>query len=227
MFARFVRNLLRRWPIRGRDQALFAEALSQALSAGIEISAAVAVAANANPSFRFKQALGEMASHCRAGYSIEASLKKTGAIVADALLSALRIGEYHGCLARNLSVFAHRTIPRVEEQLARAVGRPPEATRFAAALADLLTDRRLTTDLIQDAAALAAEKHSTFRRIIKRVVVDIKNGEPFAQAIQGHVNGFDSLFCELVAATSRRQELRAVLMLLGKTSVGVHSDLRK
>jgi type II secretory pathway component PulF len=197
---------------------LFAEALSQALAAGVDVSGAVAVAARATPSRRFRAALREMAANCRVGYTLADSLSRTGAAVGGELLAALDVGEERGDLPGSLAVFACQCGPRPGARLAAAVGQRPEATRFAAALARLLGDRRLTVGLVEEAARLAAGDGSAFAAAAERVVAAMRDGATFPQALARESGSFDPLFCALVGAPDGRDGLRAVLARLGEAS---------
>lgn len=203
------------WPVRLADQTVFAEALSQAIGAGLEVSAAVAVAAGVPASRRFRAALGEMARHCRVGYTLAQSLSRTGVAVGGELLAALAVGEERGDLAGSLAAFARRVKGAPGIRLAAAVGRKPEAVRFAAALSRLLRDRRLTVHLIEDAGRLAAGDGSAFARAVGRVTEAMRNGVGFSEALAGEPGAFDPFFCALVGAPEGRDRLRAVLARLG------------
>jgi type II secretory pathway component PulF len=206
------------WPVSRADQMLFAEALSQAFRGGIEVSRAVRVAADAVQSSRFRAALREMAADCRVGYSLAESLSRTKVSVGVELLAALAVGEERGDLADSLSAYARSCDPHAPLRLAAALGRHPEVTRFAAALARLLRDRRLTVYLIEDAGRLAAGDGSTFATTAKRVADAMRAGSSFAEALASEPRTFDPLFCSLVAAPDDREKLRAVLARLADSS---------
>ena len=216
MRPRFSWAWLSWWPVRRADQMLFAEALSQVLAAGLEVSQAIVAAAGAVRSPRFRRALREMVVNCRSGYTLAQSLARTGVAVRGELLAALAVGEERGDLPGSLAAFACQCHPRPGPQLALAVGRPPEVTRFAAALARLLRDRRLTVLLIEDAARLAAGDRSAFARLVGRVAENMRGGMPFPEALATEPKAFDPLFCTLVAAPDDRDRLRAVLARLGE-----------
>lgn len=204
------------WPVRKTDQMVFAEALSQALAAGLEISRAVATAAEACPRRRFRAALHEMAANCRVGYTLLESLARTGVVVSDELLAALAVGEERGDLSGSLAAFARRGGARPGARLAAAVRRRPEATRFAAALARLLQNRRLTVGLVKDAARLAAGDESAFAKAIGQVAEEMRNGTPFPQALAQQTSAFDPFFCALIGCPDGRDRLRTVLARLGE-----------
>lgn len=204
------------WPVRRADQVLFAEALSQALAAGVDPSGAVAAAAGAVRTQRFRAALNEMAANCRRGYTLAESLSRTGAAVRGELLAALTVGEERGDLAGSLAEFARQCDPRASQRLAAAVGRRPEVTRFAAALARLLRDRPLTVRLIEDAARLAAGDGSAFATAVGRVAEAMRGGTPFPDALADEPGTFDPLFRTLVDAPDGRDGLRAVLARVGE-----------
>jgi type II secretory pathway component PulF len=195
---------------------LFAEACSQGLAAGLEVGKAVAVAADAVRSYRFRAALREMAGNCRIGYCLEASLTRTGAAVGGELLAALRVGQDQGCLAERLAAFARCCDPCAANRLAAAVGRREEVRRFAATLAALLVDRRLTIELIRDAAEAAAGSKSRFATVVQRVCDEMDNGAAFHEALRREPRTFDPFFCALVGAPNGRDDLRGVLSRLAE-----------
>jgi type II secretory pathway component PulF len=132
------------------------------------------------------------------------------------LIAALAVGEERGDLPGSLAEFARRRDPRARQRLAVAVGRRPEVSRFAAALARLLRDRPLTVRLIEDAARLAAGDGSAFVASVARVVEEMRGGTPFPEALATEPETFDPLFCTLVAAPDGRIGLRAVLAQVGE-----------
>lgn len=203
------------WPVRRADQALFAEALNQALTAELEISAAVRLAGAAMPGRRFRAAVLEMAANCRIGYSLTQSLARTGVAVGRELLAALTVGEERGDLPGALAAFARRR-EGVSRRLAAAVGRGPEVTRFAAALARLLREHRLTVRLVEDAGRLAAGDGSAFAKVVERVAEEMRNGDSFSKALARQPRTFDPLFCALVGGPNQRDRLRLVLARLGE-----------
>lgn len=204
------------WPIRRVEQTLFAEALSQALAAGLDVGSAVCVVARAISRPRFRAALLEMASNVRSGSTMAESLRRTGVGVGGELLAAFAVGEERGDLPGSLAWFARRRGGDPGRRLAIAVRRRPEATRFAASLARLLRDQRLTVGLVEDAARLAAGDHSAFADAVRRVAEEMRNGETFAVALSHERRFFDLFFCTLLAAPTGRDQLRAVLARLGE-----------
>jgi type II secretory pathway component PulF len=203
-------------PIRQFDQMLFAEAFSQGLAAGLAVSNAVAVAAYAVRSRRFRAALREMAGNCRIGYSLETSLTRTRVAVGGGLLAALRVGQDQGCLIEQLSAFARRCDPHSAHRLGVAVGRRDDVRHFAAALAGLLVDRRLTIELIQDAAEAAAGKKSRLAAAAERVCEEMSGGAGFDEALRREPRTFDPLFGALLSAADRHDRLRMVLLKLAE-----------
>jgi type II secretory pathway component PulF len=197
---------------------LFAEALSQALAAGVEVSSAIEVAAEANPSRRFRAVLKEMAVNCRIGYSIAGSLSRTAAGVGGDLIAAIEVGEEQGDLPEALAAFARRNGSRKGARLAAAIGRQPEVTQFAVNLARLLAGRRMTIDLVETAGRLAAGKNSGFAETIRRVTKDMRDGSSLEGALSRWPATFDPLFCTLVGSQKSREHRRAVLARLGEAS---------
>ncbi|OWK45009.1 type II secretion system F family protein [Fimbriiglobus ruber] len=204
-----------RWPVRRSNQVLFAEALSQLLSAGVELTRALQAAGEANPSSRFRAALLRMNYLCQTGKSLADSLSQTNVRVAGGLLTALEVGEERGCLAEQLAAFARWHDPQAGARLAAEVGRSPGAARFAAALATLLSDRRLTVSLVEDAGRLAGGGNR-FNQTIGRLATSVRNGVTFTDALAREKATFDPLFCLMVKTPEHRSELRAVLARLGE-----------
>jgi len=209
---------LSRWPICLTDQVIFAEALSQALAAGLDPIGAINAAAGVVRSPRFRAALGEMAANCERGYTLAESLSRTKVFVDGELLAALAVGEERGDLPGWLAAFARRHEPRPGRRLAASVGRRPEVTRFAAALARLLKDRPLTVPLIEDAARLAAGEGSPFALAVGRLAEAMCEGVAFSEALATEESMFDPFFCALVAVPEQRGQLRAVLARVGEAS---------
>lgn len=206
---------LYRLPVRRTDQMVLAEALAQALGAGLEVSAALAVAGHTHPNPRLRAAVLEAATNCRGGYPLAQALARTGLAVSGELLAALDAGGARGAPAEHLSAFAARCHPRPAARLAVALGRPPEAGRFAAALARLLAEHPLTVGLIGDAGRLAAGDGSKFAAAAERVAEAVRDGTPFPDALAGEPAWFDPLFRALVRAADTRDRTRAVLERLG------------
>ena len=208
-----------RWnPVRGDDEMLFAEAMSQALSAGLAVPEAMLAAAEVNPSPRLRAAMRNAASNCRSGRNAEDSVANARVCVTDDLLAALRVGEERGCLSAALSQFARVRDPRAATRLAQAVKRSAEASRFADILADLLATHRLTPRLLLDAGDLAAGGKSAFRQAVGRAAAAVENGVSLGEALREQAGAFDPLFCRVVDVPADRSHLRAVLKRLGDTS---------
>lgn len=208
------------WPVRRVHQALFAEAFQQTLCSGMDISTAICVAAQATPGARFRAALREMATHCRAGHTLADALRRTGIRVSGELLAALAIGEQRGDLAGALAGFARQSLGDPRRRLANAVHRRPEAIRFAAALARWLRDQRLTVELVEDAGRLAAADNSAFAEAIRRVADSMRSGNSFSMALHDEPLCFDRLFCTQVGVPAGRDQLRTVLARLGECDDG-------
>ncbi|MBI3410566.1 MAG: type II secretion system F family protein [Planctomycetes bacterium] len=202
--------------IKRSAQALFAEALGQALSGGIEISVAIRLAVAASPNFRLRAQLSEMHMRVREGNSLKTSLCKSWPDADPGLISALEVGEYHGCLPEELFAYARRVVPEAHRALARVNWRRPEAVKFAAALGRLLRDRRMTPALVEDAGRTAAESNPKFMQTIASIVHDLENGCFLGQAIGKHPNHFDAFFCGLVSEAQTREQMQTILELLGK-----------
>jgi type II secretory pathway component PulF len=206
------------WPIRRADQSLFAEALSQALAAGLDVGAAMRVTASIIPGPRFRAAVREMASHVRCGLTLAESLRVTGANVAGELLAALAVGEERGDLPGALTGFARQCGRDPGRRLAVAVRRRPEAVRFAASLSRLLRDQKLTVDLVEDAGRLAAGDKSTFTDAVRGVAEEMRSGAGFSEALSRESRFFDRFFCTLVGTADGRDPLRTVLARLGEVA---------
>jgi type II secretory pathway component PulF len=203
------------WPIRLSDQAVFAEAFRHGLERGLPADRAVALAAEVNRCRRLRRALARMATGVRSGYSLETALSRTGAGVSPGLLAALRVGEELGCLGEELSAFAARHRSASPARFLRAIGRSPEATRFAAALARLLREHRLTVRVVRAAGLIAGAGGGSFSRAVDDIARRMENGGPFVDALRRHPAHFDALYCGLLDAAESRDEMRACLERLG------------
>lgn len=204
------------WPIPRPDQALFAEAFATSLACGLAAAAALTLSARVNPNPRFRTALWATRRHFGAGYSLAQSLKKSGAWVEPGLLVALEAGEEYGRLVEELSSFARELEPGVTRLLHQAAGRRPEATRFAAALARLLRDHRLCLELVEVAGRLAAPRDRGFASVMRTVVTEMENGEPFLGALRRQPRYFDTFYCGLLEVAESREDLQAALERLGR-----------
>lgn len=208
-----------RWlPFSEMDQALFAETVSQALDAGIAIDNAILLGAKINPSLRLRDVLNEMAMHCQSGWDLETSLTETGATLGDGLKAAFQVGEDRGCLSTQLSLYARKINPQISNRLAESLNRSAEVTQFAKVLASLLSDRRLTLDLVEDAARVAASEKSQFLAAIQSILDNMQNGKTFPESLECEKSVFDVLFVTFVQAATNRQDLRAILARLGATA---------
>jgi type II secretory pathway component PulF len=207
---------LRWWPVSRASQVLFAEAMGQAVAAGLDIGEAIDLAAKVNPSLPLRRALREMQANACSGYSLATSLELTGVWVGAGLFAALEIGEEQGCLAEELFAFARRLHPDPPAALQRATGRRPEATRFAAALARLLGERSLTLDVVEAAGRVAAAGNRAFLGAVGQVMKDMENGGTLAEALRRHPGYFDPLYCRLVEAAQTREQVRLNLERLGR-----------
>jgi type II secretory pathway component PulF len=203
------------WPIGRSSQALFAQAFAEALDVGIEVTTAIALAAEVNPGSRLRRVLAEMRLHTRSGYGLAAALAKTRARVKPQLLAALEVGEEHGSLVEELFAFAHGLCPDAAQLLRQTVGRRAEATRFAAALARLLREHGLTVQTVMAAGNLAAAGNNDFRQVIQALVEDMESGGNFTDALRQHPSYFDPLYCGFLEAADSRQQVRACLERLG------------
>ncbi len=195
---------------------LFAETLAQAISAHLEVSSALALASQVNPSLRLRRAIMEIRGHFRAGYALASSARKTGVRLLPGLLSAFESGETHGCLAEELAAFARSLHPDPRRALCQAMRRSAEAERFAAALARLLRDRRLTLDVVESAGRVAAAGNQHFRKVVEQVLDDLESGYGLAEALQRCPRYFDPFYCKLLEAAASREHLRLCLERLGR-----------
>ncbi len=133
--------------------------------------------------------------------------KKTNANVRPALLETLRVGEEHGCLAESLSSFARRTRGFTAGRFLKAIGRSPHATEFAATLARLLRDQRLSVEAVLAAGQSAADGSGRFARAIGAAAERIADGESLSEALGRYPAHFDALYLEFLdASRSRRAE---------------------
>ena len=207
--------LLRRWPVPRVAQAIFAEAFRQGLVEGLTVDRAVWLAAEVNPCRRFRCALRQMATNVRSGYPLEAALAKTGASVRPGLRTALGVGEEHDCLVAELSAFAGRTRRFTASKFLRAIGRSPEASEFAAALARLLREHRLTVREVRAAGQVAADGRGRFVRVFEEVARRMEDGESLVDALGRYPAHFDGLYCGFLESARSREELKACLERLG------------
>lgn len=198
-------------PIRDDHEVLFAEALSQTLFCGMEISSAISVAADTSRSSRFRYGLHEMAGYCRQGNSLLRSLAKTKMRTTKQFQAAVDVGESRGCLANELSAFARSRDPQSAIRLAMSVGRSDDVTRFMNALARLLIDHRLTIDMLADAARVAAGAGSHFEFVVAKIIEDMKDGRSISEAMQRQSDAFDSFLRSLIKASPGRDVLRKTL----------------
>lgn len=202
------------WPIGRSAQVVFAETFRQGLDAGLTADRALGLAADVTPGRRFRRALRELKVHVRSGYTIEASLAKTGVRVAPRLRAALKVGQEHGGLAEELAAFARSYRRLSSRAFQRAIGRSPEAVRFAGALARLLRGERLTVRVVRAAGEIATGGRG-FARVAADVAQRIEDGYPLVEALRFHPRHFDPLFLGLLEVAATRDELRTCLGRLG------------
>jgi len=214
----------RRWPIRRRDQMVFAEAFGQGLAAGLGEDRALAMAAAVNPSPRFRRAIARMRWLVRGGDSLAESLTMSGAWVDPGLRAALQVGEEQGGLDRELIAFARGLVADAPRRFRRAVGRSPRAVAFAAALARRLDQHRLTVEVVRAAGLVAAAGSRRFARVVRALALDLEDGSTLADALSYHPGHFDAIFCLCVEAAGTREELRACLEALGSPDGSLPRD---
>lgn len=210
--ARWLRSRL---PIRSRDQQVFALVLAQSLTEGLDIDRGLTLAADVASSRRFWQILEEMRWQFRSGLPLDESLRRTGAWVDPALPVALRVGMEQGNLTEELSAYGRRGRLRDPAAFAHAVGRSPEAMRFAEALARLLSDRRLTVPLIRDAGRLASARSRRFARVVEQIAMKMEDGDSLVDCLRRQPADFDPLYCAFLDTAESREALRACLGRLG------------
>lgn len=208
---------------RQRREILFAEALSQALDASLEISSALIASAEVNPHHRLRLAVRAMSGFCRQGCSLATALARTRIPVSSELLAALQVGEEHGSLANRLAEFVEMRDPLGPARLARAARRPAATRRFSSALSRSLEDQRLTPRLILEAARLADSDNSRLMQSIRQVVTDLEDGSTLSESLRRHPGQFDRFFCSLVVAPADRGRLRVVLHRLAGEARGSKS----
>jgi type II secretory pathway component PulF len=132
------------------------------------------------------------------------------------LLVALRTGEEHDCLDEALSAFVRRTGNLTAKTFYRKIGRSPEAIQFAASLAALLRDHRLTVREIRAAGRIAAGGTREFGRIVEEVAHRMEDGASLAETLHRYPGHFDELYRGLLEATKSREDLRTCLERLGR-----------
>ena len=211
-----LRPSWRWWPICRFAQSVFAEAFRQALAEGFAVGLALGLAVEVNPCPRFRRALRVMGSQLSAGDPLAGSLRTTGAWVDRGLLAALEVGEEYGCLGEELAAFARRDRGFSVDRYRRAIGRRPEATRFAAALARLLRDHGLTARVVHAAGLVSAVPRRRFAKVADAIAGEMTDGTPFLDLLGRHSTYFDPLFRGFLAAAESREEMRACLERLGR-----------
>jgi type II secretory pathway component PulF len=203
------------WPIPRIAQAIFAEAFRQAIEERLTIDHAIRLAAEVNPSRRFRVSLRQMAIQVRSGYPLDQALEKTRARVSAGLPAALRVGEEHGCLANELGAFARKTSGFTRKRYFRAIGRGDEAIDFAAALGRLLQDQRLTVRAVRAAGDVSASDRPQFLKVIHDVAQKMEDGSPFVTALGKYPRYFDELYRGFLEAAGSREEMKTCLERLG------------
>lgn len=200
-------------PVPIRAQAIFAEALSQAIAAGLPVRQAVAKAAEVAPGPRFRSALRELAGFCGVGLSLEDALRRTGIRVSPKLFIALEIGEARGRLSEQLRLFARRYRRLPEHDLAMRICpfHAYELRRFSQILEELLRDNRLTVKLLEKAAEGTAGRKSKFTDAIRGVAEDMRDGRAFGEALRRCPALFHPFYYGLIESSAARPELRATL----------------
>ncbi len=200
-------------PIDRFDQAVFAEAFRQALVAGFATPRAIELAAEVNPCPCFRRALGHMHAGVREGRRLGESLTRSRAWVSRALPDALEVGEEFGCLTEAMSAFVRQVRTFTGRRFRKAIGRRPEAARFAAALATLLRDHRLNPKVIR-AAVLLSGGGRRFVASTHGVARALEDGDPFVTALERYPRNFDRLFCAFLERAESRDEVRECLRRL-------------
>ncbi|MEO6810929.1 MAG: type II secretion system F family protein [Isosphaeraceae bacterium] len=205
----------RRWvlvvPIRQSCQLVFAEAFRQGLAEGLAADQAIRLAAEVNPSRRFRGVLVRMAMKVRSGYPLASALNQTGARVGPALLAALSVGEEYGCLIEELEALGETRGAISRERFRRTIGRSREAARFAAALSRLLRDKPLTVRVVRAGGRVAAAGSKRFSRVIDNIAQNMENGRSFVGALRVHPSHFDTLYCGFLEVAKSREETRTCL----------------
>lgn len=210
-----LQTLIDWWPIPRRAQAIFAEALRQAITEDLAIDRAIRLATRVTPGRRFQSVLYQMNMNVRAGYPLDAALARTGVRVQAGLLVALRTGEEHDCLAEALAAFVRKSGKLTAASFHHRIGRSSEAAAFATALAGLVRARGLTVHEVRAAGQIASGGAGAFARIIEQVAARMEDGESLNDALRRHPAHFDALYCEFLEASRSRSELKECLDRLG------------
>jgi type II secretory pathway component PulF len=208
-------KLLGLWPIPRLAQAVFAESFRQALLERMPVDQAIRLASEVNPSRRFQQALKRMAVQVRSGYPLDTALARSGIRPPSGLMASLKVGEQHGQLADEMGAFARRTRGFSSRRFFQAIGRTDEAIDFAAALARLLVEQRLTVTMVRAAGEVSAAGRPRFATVISDIASEIENGRSLVECLSRHPRRFDPLYREFLAAANSREEMRACLTRLG------------
>jgi type II secretory pathway component PulF len=204
-------SYLYRLPVSQFSEVVFAEALSQALYAGIPIAEAIRITADTHPSRRISAGLREMAWRVRTGTDPVDGLERTGLSVSGDLLAVFEVAGDRGRLPDFLKQFAAQRDPAPWLRLADSQRRPAEVTRFAACLAELLRDNKLSPSIVFDAGLLAAGRDSKFANRISGSVDDMRQGTSLADSLKRGTQLVDRFLIQLLAAQSTRHGIHSVL----------------
>ena len=210
-------TLFSRIPVRRRVQAVVAEVLAQAVSAGMDGGEACDVASRTVRGWRarrVRRVLAEATRHVRAGYPLAQSIETAGMPLNPDLRAAIEVGEERGRLDAELAAAARRLDPSIERRVAAAIGRRPSVREFATSLARLLAEHPLTVGLVNDAARLVGAPDRGFRRALPRLLDDFEGGYPLADALARHPAVFDPLFVACLAHADTRDSMRRILARL-------------
>lgn len=219
-------TLTRMVPIGLRDQAVLAEALSQALAGGMETDDAFTVAAITLRSWRMRRQLRETRSYLRTGQPLLHCIIMAGMPLHPDLRAAFDVGEERGHLETELAAAARRLDPLIDRRFAAAVGRSPAVNPFATTLARLLAENPLTIRLVRDAARLVGRQNKRFWRAIDQAAEDMDCGGSFADALARQPGVFDALFVRCVGRADSREGLRRILSRLGGEPGGAMAPRR-
>ncbi len=197
-------------PIGRFDQTVFAEAFRQALGEGFAVPRALELAADVNPCPCFRRALLVMHSGVCGGRPLGLSLKESRAWIGHDLPDALEVGEEFGCLAAALAAFVRQDRAFTGRRFRLAIGRRSETTRFAVALAALLSDHPLSQKVIWAAVRMSGGSRR-FVASIHSIADTVNNGNLFVTALKQYPRYFDKLFCSFLDRADSRQEMGACL----------------
>jgi type II secretory pathway component PulF len=201
-------------PKSRRAQAVLAEVLSQALSAGMSMIDALEVASDTMRGSRLRLFLSRVIYMINAGEELIDSFRWAGMPLHEDLRTAFKIGETRGSLHVELAAAARMLDPHINARCASAIGRRNSAKYFAESLARLLSQQPMTISILDEAARKVGRCDRRFRRVIRWLACDVEGGSSLADTLARYPDVFDPLFLRCVAHVKSRESMRRVLIRL-------------